>query len=270
MVYGGVGTWPVIPAFIVVVGGTIAFGLVGAWLVQRYVSATILEQHNEVSGFILAVVGVVYAVLLGFAAIGVWEHFQSAETDTYLEAGNLTEIYRDADALPIRDSLRQSIRDYTTAIISSDFPAMHRGEQNTPTRVMIERIGLEIRQLKATSYSEQLIQQQMLEAFQAALDARDLRMSFSNTGLNGVMWFVLVAGALITIGYAFLFSYRHARMRTVEVGLLAGIIGLVIFLTMVMDYPFRGAVSVHPEAYEHAMQSYAQIDMTLPQPVDHN
>ena len=269
MFSGGVGTWPLIPAFIVVVCGTIAFGLVGAWLVHRYVPATILEQHNELSGFILSVVGVVYAVLLGLAAIGVWEHYQNAETDTYLEAGNLVEIYRDADALPVRDSVRHGIREYTAAIISSDWPAMRRGEQNTETRIMIERIGLQIRRLKAQSFSEQLIQQQMLEAFQAALDARDLRMSLSTSGLSPVMWFVLVVGGLITIAYAFLFSYKQTRMRSVMVGMLATIIGLVMFLTMVMDYPFRGSVYIRPEAYAHAMQSYAMIDMTLRPPVVH-
>ena len=39
---------------------------------RRVVGVEVLERHNEVAGFIYAVLGVVYAVLLGFAAITVW------------------------------------------------------------------------------------------------------------------------------------------------------------------------------------------------------
>lgn len=34
------------------------------------------QQHNDVAGFIYAVLGVVYAVLLGFVTLVVWEDFQ--------------------------------------------------------------------------------------------------------------------------------------------------------------------------------------------------
>ena len=36
-------------------------------------------DHNEVAGFIIAVVGVIYAVLLGFVVIVSWENFSEAE-----------------------------------------------------------------------------------------------------------------------------------------------------------------------------------------------
>ena len=59
-------------------------------------------EHNDLGGFILAVIGVIYAVLLAFVAIGVWERFQLAEARTYEEAGALTTVYRDAGSFPQR------------------------------------------------------------------------------------------------------------------------------------------------------------------------
>ena len=38
----------------------------GVLLVRRWVNVEVLEQHNEVAGFIYAVIGVLYAVCLGF------------------------------------------------------------------------------------------------------------------------------------------------------------------------------------------------------------
>ena len=37
-------------------------------------------EHNDVAGFIIAVVGVIYAVLLAFVVIVSWENFSQAES----------------------------------------------------------------------------------------------------------------------------------------------------------------------------------------------
>ena len=44
-------------------------------LVQRLVPSEKRQEHNEVAGFLYAVVGVVYAVLLALLVIAVWEHY---------------------------------------------------------------------------------------------------------------------------------------------------------------------------------------------------
>lgn len=47
-------------------------------MVQRLVPATMRKEHNDVAGFIYAVLGVAYAVLLGLMIIAVWESFEEA------------------------------------------------------------------------------------------------------------------------------------------------------------------------------------------------
>ena len=46
--------------------------VVGLAVVQRLVSSELRKQHNDVAGFIYAVVGIVYAVLLGLVVVAVW------------------------------------------------------------------------------------------------------------------------------------------------------------------------------------------------------
>jgi phosphotransferase system glucose/maltose/N-acetylglucosamine-specific IIC component len=48
-------------------------------------------EHNDVAGFIIAVVGVIYAVLLAFVVIVSWEKFNSAESVVGEEAARATE-----------------------------------------------------------------------------------------------------------------------------------------------------------------------------------
>ena len=46
----------------------------GLILVQRLVPNEVRRQHNDVAGFIYAVLGVVYAVLLGLVVVAVWSN----------------------------------------------------------------------------------------------------------------------------------------------------------------------------------------------------
>ena len=47
----------------------------GLLLVQRLVPPRLRREHNDVAGFIYAVLGVAYAVLLAFVVIVTWETF---------------------------------------------------------------------------------------------------------------------------------------------------------------------------------------------------
>ena len=66
--------------------------VVGLVLVQRLVPPDRREEHNDVAGFIYAVLGVAYAVLLAFMLISVWEDYESAQTNVESEAHELAGV----------------------------------------------------------------------------------------------------------------------------------------------------------------------------------
>src|SRR5215475_13242598 len=79
---------------ILVVGLPTVLAMVGPILIRRYVTLEKLSENNEVAGFQFAVVGVLYAVLLAFAIIVVWERLSDAENNVAREAGAAATIYR--------------------------------------------------------------------------------------------------------------------------------------------------------------------------------
>lgn len=54
--------------------------MAGTVLVRRRFALESLSANNEVAGFKFATVGVLYAVLVGFAVIVVWERFSNVES----------------------------------------------------------------------------------------------------------------------------------------------------------------------------------------------
>ncbi len=243
-------------AGIVIVGGFVVMSLLVGFIVARTTSEEVRRAHNELAGFILAVIGVIYAVLLAFIAIGVWERFQVAEARTYDEAGALSTIYRDSEAFSQGERLRRELRQYTESVIAVEWPLMRRGADFRLASPLLERAAGTIRSLPVTSARLQNIHAQMLAAVDTALSDRDARLTVDSRGISGIIWWVLLIGALVTIGFTYLFGFQRTIMQGVMVGSLSLLIGLVIFLTIALDYPYRGSISVQPEAFRAAVDNY--------------
>ena len=245
---------------VVVIGGFVGLSVLLGRIVAAVVRHDTLREHNDLAGFIFAVVGVTYAVLLGFIAIGVWERFAAAEDRTYDEASHLTSIYRDAGQFPGGGRVRDELRAYIENVIRLGWPAMRRGEIDRDTEIQAERVALAVEDLVPQTPQGVDVHQQMLVALDASLADRDARLSEDANGLNGLMWMVLLAGGFITIAFSYLFGFRHSWMQAAMIGALALLIGLVIYLTMSLDFPFRGSITVPPDAFERALSDFALVD----------
>lgn len=250
---------PLVPAALLVVGGFVLLSIVFARVAGVLVPKELLREHNELAGFIFAVIGVIYAVVLGFVAVGVWERFVVAEDRTYDEASALTAVYRDAGSFGNWQLLRQDLRTYLREAIEVGWPAMEQGKPLPDTR-SAEDLSRDIHHTPVHDLRESQVFAHMLERTSEALLDRDARVTEDASGLNAVMWIVVFAGGFITIAFSYLFGFERTVMQTVMIGTLALLVGLVIFLTMSLDYPFRGEIRVGPDAFERALTNFNQID----------
>ena len=80
-------------AILVVVLPT-AIAMFGLVLVRRIFGIERLIINNEIGGFKFAVVGIIYELLLTFAAISTWEKFSEAQVSVIEEAAAANAIYR--------------------------------------------------------------------------------------------------------------------------------------------------------------------------------
>jgi hypothetical protein len=78
----------------------------GPVLIRRRVALERLTTNNEIAGFKFATVGVIYAVLLAFAVIVVWERFADGEAAVLQEAGAAATFYRLNSSPALRQRLR--------------------------------------------------------------------------------------------------------------------------------------------------------------------
>src|SRR5689334_22068128 len=118
-------------AVLVVVLPTL-IAMLGPVVVRRRFDLRRLTTNNEVAGFKFATVGVLYAVLLAFAVIVVWEKFSDAEAHVAREAGAAAAIYRLAPGLGAEPgaALGDATTRYLKVVIGSDWPGMEQGKES--------------------------------------------------------------------------------------------------------------------------------------------
>src|SRR6204780_2458752 len=114
--------------FIIIGLGTLLATL-GPAVVRHFVDLKRLSANNEIAGFKFATVGVLYAVLLAFAIIVVWQKYSDAETTVAQEAGAAAAIYRLSHGIGDEPgtSLRNALTAYLKLAVDDDWPAMARG-----------------------------------------------------------------------------------------------------------------------------------------------
>jgi hypothetical protein len=235
---------------IVLVGLGIVLSIAGPVLVRRRVSLDRLRSNNEVAGFKFAVIGVLYAVLVAFAVIVVWEKFNDAETTVSREAGAATTVYRLSAGIDERTgaALRERMTAYLKIAIAEDWPAMERGTASPAVNRALDSVYATLLADYASDSRHAGVFADVLRQLDTITQARRDRLAMANGIVPGVVWFALFGGAIVTIGFTFFFGAENVRAQALMTGVLSFLILSLLLIIIAIDYPFSGAVKVEPHA----------------------
>lgn len=242
-------------------GSTIVFSAVFLSLVSltcfhKLVPWETRRVHNDVAGFIIAIVGVIYAVLLAFIAVFTWENFNKAQDTAELEANMIANLYVDSAGLPpkIAFAVRRDLRDYSRLVINKEWPAQQAGHVNTEAWMPLFKLNLAIARFRPAE-STGPIEAEILHTANQLYEARRDRLVAAASGIPNVMWAVTLLGGALTVGFSFLFGVPDFRLHLIMTGMLSASLSLVIVLIVALDCPFRGQLSVSSDIYQRIFES---------------
>jgi hypothetical protein len=242
---------------------TVAIGasLGAMWLVRRRTQLATLESTKEVAGFIIAIIGALYSVLLAFVVASVWEQFEAASVLAEHEAEMAVSLYRDAAVFSTEAELRQTVRGYATSVIDDEWPAMAEHQREaTATDAALNGVFVAYRAIEPRTLAEQTFLHNSLDRLDAITQARRERIAASSKALPDPLWLVLLFGALITIGFTLFLPVQSPRAQGLMVASLATMAALMLFLILSLDLPFTGNPSTGPKAMEDAIAEFDDLD----------
>ncbi len=251
---------------VLVVCGACFAALVGLALVQRLVPVAIRKEYNDVAGFVYAVLGVIYAVLLALVVIATWEEFGRARVTVEAEANALAEIFWLAHQLPEPEGphLQELARSYAEEVVNVGWPLMEQGKTPSMERsqetsrawVLIDDIRVTLQEGEPRTAAGQEIYAEGLDQMQRLADARRTRLVVAEESIPPVLWVVLIVAGIVVVGFAYLFGMENTWAHSLMVVALAGVIALVLFTIAALDHPFSGGARIGPEAFELVLNRF--------------
>ena len=237
-----------------IIAALCAFAVVGLLLVRRRVLPRLRVEtgDSEFTGAMLQSVMVFYGLAVALIAVTVFQTYSDTQKVVTGEATALNALYRDVTSYPepIRTELQQGLRDYTRYVIDEAWPLQRQGKVPGGGFELMTRFQVMLTKFEPTTEGQKLLHGETLRAYNTMIQARRLRLDAVGTGLPKVMWAVIVLGAFISLSSSFFFKVEDARLHIIEVLLLAVFIGLVIFMILSLDRPFRGNLGIGPEPYQ--------------------
>jgi Protein of unknown function (DUF4239) len=244
----------------------VGLSLLGLALVRRSVELRQLRSLHDVAGFILAVVGILYGVLLGFTVIIQWEQYTSAVSDASDEAGSVSNLYRDAVALGAAGGpLSAAVDNYTEQLAYVDYPYVAKHLEGDPTvDHTFNSVLTAVIKLRENLPTDSFFVDQAVEDVSAVSQGRRTRIEVSSETLPGPLWLALLAGGLLTIGFTFFFGLESFAAQAIMVSALAVIIALCLYVILDFDLPFSGQTGIQPTALKSDLVEFCTYDLANP------
>jgi hypothetical protein len=247
-----------VTAGILIMGGSVALSLLGFWVVDRRFPADIRCRYNDVAGFIYAAVGVIYAILLAFVVIVVWQQFDATGSTVELEAVAAANVFHGVDEFPdpMRADVKSMLREYVQTTVDDEWPSLADGRLNPRADQLAHDLRNVIHRLPANTPNQQVMLDHVLSQYEQMITERRIRIFESQGGVNPLLWAMLISGAILTVAYTYLFGVENARVHGAMIAGLALVIGAMLFMIQQVDHPFAGEVHVMPEPFLAVLETF--------------
>ncbi len=228
-----------------------AASVLGLLVVRKLFKREELRKCHEVGGYLLAVVGTMYAVLLGLVVVDSMTKFQSARNIVEAEANCLADVFMLTDRLPKDKALRihNLCNLYCTLLITKEWKAMVQAQISMEARKTAITLIKEVTDFEPTNDNQRAIYPLLVQEACSLWDNRRARTNIAQYGVPNVEWLVLLIGGVVTVVFTYFFDVENTRAQIAMTAMVSLLISLNLYLVVLFGAPFSGDLCVGEEAF---------------------
>ncbi len=239
---------------LIVIGGSTVGAVLGLLLVRKCVNKSVLKQHHEVGGYMLAILGTLYAVVLGFVVVNASDAVHDAKINVSTEANSLLDIYRFSDGLPPanHEEIRLACLEYADAVADEEWNLMPKGIMCIRAFKGLNNIWGSIKHFDPVTEQQKTFYGAIITSFSSLSDGRRMRLVTAVGHISVILWVVLVVGGISVIGFTYFFSMEKLASQALMTALVALCLSLNLYLVIVNSSPYTGNFRIGPTAFRLA------------------
>jgi Na+/melibiose symporter-like transporter len=229
----------------------------GPALIRRQVGLERLTTNNEIAGFKFATVGVIYAVLIAFAVIVVWERFSDGESAVLQEAGASATLYRlTSGPAPEVSAARNGLDTYLKLAIERDWPQMAEERESSDVTHALDELYAATIRLADKGQAPSAVVTEMFRQLDIITQARRTRLHLASGIVPDILWYVLFIGAFLTIGFTFFFATENLSAQIMMTGILSVLVLMGLLVIVSIDHPFAGPVHIESDPLQKVLDDF--------------
>jgi hypothetical protein len=224
--------------------------LLSLWVTAAVARRPISAESKATTPVMLTPLSVITGLLIAFLAARVWGNLDRANGYVTQEAGAVREIVVLNGAMPepLHSGVRNAVMTYLRFVEQEDWPAMTADRANLKQSPAGLPDGIQaVVSFAAATRGQEFAQQQLLIAFEKALDARRNRILLSQGVISPIQWDVIIVLDLLMLVVIGMVHVDQRRTAAINMFILATAISSCLVLLLVHDRPFAaGGFTLEP------------------------
>lgn len=226
--------------------------LAAAWAVLKFMAhpvfkARVLSLRGVAPPFI-NIVGVLFGLTLAFIANDTWNAHDKATNSVYREADELRSLVVLSGSLPepVRTEFRQRLGSYAQAS-AQEWQHLGRRQSNPQADALSASLLLSVASAEVAQAVGGNAQALMLKAVTEIRQARDLRISLSQTHVNPLKWLGMAYLGLLCILSVAVVHVDNPRAAAVAIALFSLSAAPTAAIVLIQGNPFQQPSFVSPQ-----------------------
>ncbi len=249
---------------VLIIGGFVLFAIGALAVSRRFLHNRTASSHNEVMIALFAGASVTYAVLIGFMVVVVWQAYDNAHRVLADEAAGLVTLYRLTYGMDAQEGakVRKLIRGYTGAVVSDEWRKLEYDTLGSDrTRKNLGDIDRLFAKMPAGTKAEDAdVDAEILKTKSAVIADRNIRLFDVSDQIPWIIWLGAFGGAIIVTVMSCFIDMENPRPHFLMSAMMAALLGLLLFITVVLSEPFTGPMALTPRQFQQALVIMDKID----------
>lgn len=238
--------------FVVCVACPVILSYLGLLVTRKIIPPHFHREHHDVTGPFFCTMGTVYGIFLALVVTTTWQSYISTGSNIVQEARCIGDLSTNSHAFDpsFQSQLQGLLRDYRNALVNLEWKNLAHGEGSPEATRLIDQITMTYANHKTSDASENSFFSDSVRNLNRMKELRASRIDDASSGLVPFLWCILLAGAVATISFTYLFGAQNFVAQAVMTILLAGVICMTLYTIVNLDFPFTGPVAISFEPLE--------------------
>src|SRR5262245_1597323 len=207
-------------------------------------------EFEPVADSLRVVYELIFALILAFVLASVLDEFGNAESAVASEATTISELVRANDALPpaVGGPLDTAVDSYVQSVVNDEWKTMKHGEESPQANAELEGLYAQYDKVKPNGAEQTAVYSHALDDLHELTTKRRERLDIAASDQPTLLRVLVAVGLVLLL----ILEYRPQLKPVpglVFMGTLAAVVTSAFLLTVLLDYPFAGQVSVSPDPF---------------------